>query len=184
VGNPTDTTIAAASLIFGGVLDRFPDLQVVLVHGGGFLPYQAARLDQARRVRTETAVESAGMPSDYLRRFFYDTILFSPGALHSRIALVGAASGGGRSPAVLLYFATTLFFVSSYPRWGQLGLLALTYGAWLVMIWVTGETPGAGVLLLQLSSIGVVAFLGSFLSKQLAHQMTEVVGTRTESARR
>jgi signal transduction histidine kinase len=100
------------------------------------------------------------------------------------IALVGAASGGGRSPAVLLYFATTLFFVTSYPRWGQLCLLALTYGAWLVMIWVTGETPGAGVLLLQLSSLGVVAFLGSFLSNQLVHQMTELVGTRSESERR
>ena len=90
VGNPTDTTIAAASLIFGGVLDRFPELQIVLVHGGGFLPYQWGRLDQARRVRPETAVAGAGMPSDYLRRFFYDSIVFSPGALRYLIDLVGA----------------------------------------------------------------------------------------------
>lgn len=90
VGNPTDTTIAATSLIFGGVLDRFPDLQVVLVHGGGFLPYQWGRFDQARRVRPETAVHEAALPHDYLRRFFYDTILFSPGALRYLIDVVGA----------------------------------------------------------------------------------------------
>ena len=74
--------------------------------------------------------------------------------------------------------------MSSYPRWGQLGLLALTYAAWLLMVWASGESPGAGVLLLQLSSLGVVAFLGSFLSNQLVQQMTALVGTRSESERR
>jgi signal transduction histidine kinase len=100
------------------------------------------------------------------------------------IACAGAASGGGRSPAVLLYFATTLFFVSSYPRAGQLALLALTYAAWLVMVAVAGESLGAGVLVLQLASLGIVAFLGSFLSTQLVQQMTALVRTREESDRR
>ena len=100
------------------------------------------------------------------------------------IGLAAAASGGGRSPAVLLYFATTLFFVSSYPRLGQLALLGVTYAAWLAMVLATGESPGAGVLVLQLASVGVVAFLGSFLSNQLVHQMTALGRARAESDHR
>jgi signal transduction histidine kinase len=100
------------------------------------------------------------------------------------VALVAATSGGGRSPAVLLYFATTLFFVSSYPLVGQGALLVLTYGAWIAMVAATGESPGSGVLVLQFSSLGVVAFLGSFLSGELVQQMQAVAGTRSESQHR
>ncbi len=97
------------------------------------------------------------------------------------IALAAAASGGGRSPAVLLYFATTLFFVTSYPRIGQAVLLVLTYAAWLGMVAATGEDPGAGVLVLQFATMGVVAFLGSFLSGQLVEQMSALGRSRSES---
>jgi len=100
------------------------------------------------------------------------------------IALAAAASGGGRSPVVLLYFATTLFFVSSYPRLGQAMLLVLTFAAWLVMVALTGESPGAGVLVVQFSSLGVVAFLGSFLSGELVGQMGALAVARSESQRR
>jgi len=100
------------------------------------------------------------------------------------IALAAAASGGGRSPIVLLYFATTLFFVSSYPRVGQAVLLVLTFAAWLLMVGLTGDNPGSGVLVLQFGSLGVVAFLGSFLSGELVQQMRELAGTRSESQRR
>jgi aminocarboxymuconate-semialdehyde decarboxylase len=90
IGNPTDTTIAAASLIFGGVLDRFPDLQIVLMHGGGFVPYQYGRFDAAYTVRPEPKVNGAGMPRDYLRRFLFDTIVFRPAVLRYLIETVGA----------------------------------------------------------------------------------------------
>jgi aminocarboxymuconate-semialdehyde decarboxylase len=90
IGNPTDTTIAAASLIFGGVLDRFPDLQIVLMHGGGFLPYQYGRFDAAYQVRPEPKANGSGMPHDYLRRFLFDTIVFSPPVLRYLIETVGA----------------------------------------------------------------------------------------------
>jgi aminocarboxymuconate-semialdehyde decarboxylase len=90
IGNPTDTTIAAASIIFSGVLDRFPDLQIVLLHGGGFLPYQYGRLDRGREVRPEPKEHGAGMPRDYLRRFLFDTIVFSPKVLRYLIDAVGA----------------------------------------------------------------------------------------------
>ncbi|HTE86292.1 MAG TPA: amidohydrolase family protein [Dehalococcoidia bacterium] len=90
IGNPTDTTIAAGSLIFGGVLDRFPDLQIILMHGGGFLPYQYGRFDAAHEVRPEPKSNGAGMPRDYLRRFLFDSIVFSPQVLRYLIETVGA----------------------------------------------------------------------------------------------
>jgi len=90
IGNPTDSTVAAASLIFGGVLDRFPTLQIVLMHGGGFLPYQYGRFDRAREVRPEPKANGAGMPTDYLRRFLFDSIVFSPRVLRYLVDAVGA----------------------------------------------------------------------------------------------
>jgi len=54
IGNPLDTTIAAACLIFGGVMHRHPKLKVVLAHGGGFTPYQGGALEHGWAVRTET----------------------------------------------------------------------------------------------------------------------------------
>ncbi|MBV9410337.1 MAG: GAF domain-containing protein, partial [Acidimicrobiia bacterium] len=100
------------------------------------------------------------------------------------VALAAAASGGGQSPVVLLYFATTLFFVTSYPRAGQAVLLVFTFGAWLLMVALTGESPGSGVLVLQFASLGVVAFLGSFLSGELVQQMQALASARSESQRR
>jgi aminocarboxymuconate-semialdehyde decarboxylase len=80
VGNPLATAHAAARLIFGGVLDRHPGLRIVLSHGGGALPWIAGRLDQGYRVRPECATACALPPSAYLRRFWYDTLVFEAGA--------------------------------------------------------------------------------------------------------
>ena len=81
IGNPTDTTIAATSLIFGGIMDRFPNLKVILVHGGGYFPYGIGRFDQGYDLRSETKVLAKHQPSKYLQRFFYDTITYRPGIL-------------------------------------------------------------------------------------------------------
>jgi aminocarboxymuconate-semialdehyde decarboxylase len=90
VGYPFETTLAAASLIFGGTLDRFPSLDVVLVHGGGFLPYHVGRFDRGHVTRPESRADGAALPSGYLRRFHYDTLVqFSP-ALSYLANLVGA----------------------------------------------------------------------------------------------
>ena len=53
VGYPFETTLAAASLVLGGALDRFPSLDVVLVHGGGLLPYHIGRFDRGHTARPE-----------------------------------------------------------------------------------------------------------------------------------
>jgi len=89
LGNPFDTAVAAAHLIFGGVLDRFPKLTVCLPHAGGALPYLVGRLDRGRKVRRELR-HMKRPPSAYLRRFTYDTVSHSPAALRYLIGLVGA----------------------------------------------------------------------------------------------
>jgi aminocarboxymuconate-semialdehyde decarboxylase len=90
IGNPTETFVAAARLIVGGVLDRHPGLVVQLVHAGGGLPYQLGRLDHAYEVRAEMRHASERPPSEYLDRFLFDTVAFDPRSLAFLISLAGA----------------------------------------------------------------------------------------------
>jgi aminocarboxymuconate-semialdehyde decarboxylase len=90
VGYPFETTLAAASLILGGTLDRFPGLEVVLVHGGGFLPYHVGRFDRGHIARPEVRADGATLPSGYLRRFRYDTLVQFAPALKYLVDVVGA----------------------------------------------------------------------------------------------
>ncbi len=89
VANPLDTTLAAAQLIFGGVLDRHPDLIMILAHGGGYWPYQFGRFDRGHAVRPECR-GAAQAPRAYLRAFYYDTVVHSAEALRYLTDLVGA----------------------------------------------------------------------------------------------
>ena len=89
IGNPFETTVAVASLIFGGVLDRLPDLDICFAHGGGYAALGVDRLDQGRQVRAEAQATSS-LPSDYLRRLYYDTLVFSHRSLGNLIEVVGA----------------------------------------------------------------------------------------------
>jgi aminocarboxymuconate-semialdehyde decarboxylase len=90
IGNPLDTTIAAACLYFGGVVDRHPRLKICLAHGGGFTPYQAARWQHGWQVRPEPKKNISKHPADIARRFLYDTILHSAEVLEFMIGHVGA----------------------------------------------------------------------------------------------
>lgn len=89
LGNPFDTAIAACHLIFGGVLDRYPNLQFNLPHAGGALLGLIGRIDHGWKVRSETK-HLAQAPSTYLRRFTYDTISHSAPILNFIISQVGA----------------------------------------------------------------------------------------------
>ncbi|HVV61042.1 MAG TPA: amidohydrolase family protein [Pseudolabrys sp.] len=89
IGNPLDTTIAAACLIFGGVMDRHPKLKIMLAHGGGFTPYQAARWEHGWKVRPEPKKNVPEQPKNIAKRFMYDTILHSDRTLEAMIGLVG-----------------------------------------------------------------------------------------------
>jgi aminocarboxymuconate-semialdehyde decarboxylase len=90
IGNPLDTTIAAACLYFGGVMVRHPKLKVLLAHGGGFTPYQAARWQHGWQVRPEPKKNIAKQPQDIAGCFLYDTILHSASVLEFLIGHVGA----------------------------------------------------------------------------------------------
>jgi aminocarboxymuconate-semialdehyde decarboxylase len=83
-----DTTATVGSLIFSGVLDRFPTLNLILSHGGGYFPYQVGRFDRVYR-NLQAPTTPAQPPSAYARRFFYDTILYYPAALCYLRDLVG-----------------------------------------------------------------------------------------------
>jgi aminocarboxymuconate-semialdehyde decarboxylase len=89
VGNPLDTCVAAARMIFSGFLDRYPDLKMILPHGGGYLPYQIGRMDRGFHARAGKNLNLLE-PSAYLKRFFYDTILFESQPLEFLYGLVGA----------------------------------------------------------------------------------------------
>jgi aminocarboxymuconate-semialdehyde decarboxylase len=89
IGNPVDTAIAACHLIFGGVLDRHPKLQISLPHAGGVLPILIGRIDQGWRTRAELKYLPQA-PSTYLKRFTYDTITHSKPIMEYVIQQVGA----------------------------------------------------------------------------------------------
>src|SRR6185503_4418609 len=89
LGNPYDTGVAAASLIFGGVLDAFPKLEVNLPHAGGTFPWLIGRLDHGTKMRPELK-HMRRMPSEYLRRFSYDTIGHDDRINSNLVRLVGA----------------------------------------------------------------------------------------------
>jgi aminocarboxymuconate-semialdehyde decarboxylase len=86
-----DTTLGAGSLLYSGVLDRFPRLTVVLSHGGGAFPYLAGRFDimHARMDRQAQGDVAVQKPSDYARRFAYDSILHAGKPLRFLAELVG-----------------------------------------------------------------------------------------------
>ncbi|MBV9555789.1 MAG: amidohydrolase family protein [Pseudolabrys sp.] len=91
IGNPLDTTIAAACMVFGGVFDRFPKLKVCLAHGGGFTPYQAARWTHGWDVRPEPKKNVSKRPEQIVEHFIYDTILHSKETLEFMIQRVGTS---------------------------------------------------------------------------------------------
>ena len=90
IGNPLDTTIAAACLAFGGVMERHPKLKILLVHGGGFVPYQYGRWNHGWNVRGEPKQFLDKEPEASIRRFYYDTITHGKPALEYLVATMGA----------------------------------------------------------------------------------------------
>jgi aminocarboxymuconate-semialdehyde decarboxylase len=89
IGNPVETAVAAAHLIFGGVLDRFPKLDVVLPHAGGAFPWLVGRLNRGWEKRADLK-HIAHPPREYLRRFHYDTIGYSDAVLEFLVRHIGA----------------------------------------------------------------------------------------------
>jgi aminocarboxymuconate-semialdehyde decarboxylase len=91
IGNPLETTLALSHLIYEGTLDRFPGLKICAAHGGGYLPSYAPRSDAVCVTFPDrcAGVPLKKKPTEYLRRLYYDSIVFTPEALRHLIAEVG-----------------------------------------------------------------------------------------------
>lgn len=90
IGNPLQSTIMAANLMFGGVFDELKQLKICLAHGGGYVPYQIGRFAHGHKVRKETRALTTTSPYRLMRRFYYDALVHDPRALRYLIDLVGA----------------------------------------------------------------------------------------------
>jgi aminocarboxymuconate-semialdehyde decarboxylase len=90
VGFPLDTTLAAASLVFSGVVERFPNIKWALGHLGGAIPYLVERLDRGFHAFAECRANIDRPPSTYLREFYYDSVNFDVHALQLAIDFAGA----------------------------------------------------------------------------------------------
>lgn len=90
IGNPTETTVAFASLVFGGILDRHPNIRFCFAHGGGMIPYQVGRLDRGYRVRPECEGRCLEAPSAYLRRVYFDSLTHGVEQFEALVRIAGA----------------------------------------------------------------------------------------------
>ncbi len=91
IGNPLETTIALHYLIFDGVLERHPKLKILAVHGGGYLASYSGRIDHAWGARSDCHGHLPHPPTTYLKRIFFDTIVFTPHQLAELVRLYGPA---------------------------------------------------------------------------------------------
>jgi aminocarboxymuconate-semialdehyde decarboxylase len=90
IGNPLDTTVALSHIVFGGVLERYPRLKFVAAHGGGYLGHYPARMDHAYKVRPECHDHIKRPPSYYMKKIYYDTMVFGETQLEHLVNLWGA----------------------------------------------------------------------------------------------
>jgi aminocarboxymuconate-semialdehyde decarboxylase len=90
IGNPLETTIALHYLIFDGVLERHPNLKLLAVHGGGYLPAYSGRIDHAWGARSDSHADLPHLPTTYLKKIYFDTVVFTPYQLRELVRLFGA----------------------------------------------------------------------------------------------
>lgn len=90
VGFVFDTTLAVSRMIFDGFFERHTRLKLIAAHGGGALPYLAGRLDRCHAKLPACADVISTPPSEYLRRIYYDAVVYTPGALELCIEVAGS----------------------------------------------------------------------------------------------
>jgi len=90
IGNPLETSLAIASIIFEGVLEKFPRLKLIFAHGGGNIPYIRGRIEHGYQVVPECHKAIPKPPSEYLKLMYFDTITHSAPALSYLIDTIGA----------------------------------------------------------------------------------------------
>ncbi|HLI19918.1 MAG TPA: amidohydrolase family protein [Stellaceae bacterium] len=90
IGNPLDTTVAISHMIFGGVLEAYPKLKICLAHGGGYAAAYSGRFDHVHRARPDGRQVIKRPPSYYLKKLYFDTIVFTHHQLDYLTGLYGS----------------------------------------------------------------------------------------------
>ena len=90
IGNPLDTTFALTHIVYGGILERYPDIKFVAAHGGGYLGGYPARMDHAFNVRPECHDFIKKTPRHYMKKIYWDTMVFGQEQLEHLVKLWGA----------------------------------------------------------------------------------------------
>ncbi len=90
IGNPVDTTIAVANVLFGGLIEKYPALRWGFVHGGGVAPYLVGRWDHGWRQRAVTReLIPDKLPSELMQQFWFDCIVHDARTLDYLADIVG-----------------------------------------------------------------------------------------------
>ena len=90
IGNPLESTLAVGHLIFEGVLEQLPGLKICVAHGGGYIAAYPGRMDHAWRARRDCRQHLPQRPSDYLKRLYFDTVVFDPRELDALMSYFGS----------------------------------------------------------------------------------------------
>lgn len=90
IGVPWETTVCVTDLLLSGLLDKYPNVKILLAHGGGFLPYQIGRLNKGYEKWSNVSASLRNAPEDYLRLFWFDSVLWNKESLDFLIRVVGA----------------------------------------------------------------------------------------------
>jgi aminocarboxymuconate-semialdehyde decarboxylase len=88
LGLPLESTIAVAQMVFGGILDRYPNLKICMSHAGGVLPFLVGRIDHGQAERPESREKCQHPFSHYLKNIYVDTITFRPDTLRFVLELM------------------------------------------------------------------------------------------------
>ena len=89
IGVPWETTVCATDVLLSGMIDKYPDVKILFAHGGGFLPYQIGRLDKGYEQWELVSSNLQAPPSEYLKRFWYDTVLWNQDSVDFLVKTVG-----------------------------------------------------------------------------------------------
>lgn len=90
IGHPLEETICAGRLIFDGVMERHPGLKIVFAHGGGYAAAYGGRFDHAYHARDDVRGQLPKPPSEYMKLFYFDTMVFEPDQLGFLVERYGA----------------------------------------------------------------------------------------------
>lgn len=90
IGQSIEEVKVMTSIVYGGVVEKYPDIKIVMAHGGGYFPHNMGRLDRNVTNRPDSMRNIRKKPSEYLRAFYYDTCLYDTSILAALIKAVGA----------------------------------------------------------------------------------------------